>query len=114
MAKRDYEVGHGKPPKHTRFKPGQSGNPSGKRSQKPSSSEILDGILGEKISVTEGDRKRKISKEEAFLRRVTTQALNGDRHAGKMLMSCLEKRGLNGEDPMRRIIVNIAGKDSDL
>ena len=25
--KRDYEVGYGKPPKRTQFKPGQSGNP---------------------------------------------------------------------------------------
>ena len=27
--KRDYEVGRGKPPVHTRFKKGQSGNPRG-------------------------------------------------------------------------------------
>lgn len=26
----DYKVGPGKPPKHTRFKPGQSGNPKGR------------------------------------------------------------------------------------
>ena len=26
----DYEVGYGKPPKHTRFKKGQSGNPKGR------------------------------------------------------------------------------------
>ena len=25
-----YEVGYGKPPKHTRFQPGQSGNPRGR------------------------------------------------------------------------------------
>jgi hypothetical protein len=29
--KRDYEVGHGKPPVHRRFKKGQSGNLSGPR-----------------------------------------------------------------------------------
>ena len=27
---RNYEVGHCKPPKHTQFKPGQSGNPKGR------------------------------------------------------------------------------------
>jgi hypothetical protein len=27
---RDYEVGYGKPPRHTRFKSGQSGNPRGR------------------------------------------------------------------------------------
>ena len=29
--KRDYAVGRGKPPVHTRFKKGQSGNPRGPR-----------------------------------------------------------------------------------
>lgn len=28
--KKDYEVGYGKPPKRTRFKKGQSGNPKGR------------------------------------------------------------------------------------
>ena len=27
---RDYEVGYGKPPRHTRFTKGQSGNPRGR------------------------------------------------------------------------------------
>jgi len=27
---KDYEVGYGKPPRHTRFKKGQSGNPKGR------------------------------------------------------------------------------------
>jgi hypothetical protein len=26
----DYQVGYGKPPKHTQFKPGKSGNPQGR------------------------------------------------------------------------------------
>lgn len=26
----DYEVGYGKPPRHTRFQPGRSGNPRGR------------------------------------------------------------------------------------
>ena len=28
--KRDYEVGYGKPPRHTRFTKGRSGNPRGR------------------------------------------------------------------------------------
>ena len=27
---RDYEIGYGRPPKHTQFKKGQSGNPEGR------------------------------------------------------------------------------------
>ena len=31
----DYEVGYGKPPKHSRFKKGVSPNPEGRRKRKP-------------------------------------------------------------------------------
>ena len=33
QGKEDYEVGKGKPPKHSRFQPGQSGNPKGKTAE---------------------------------------------------------------------------------
>lgn len=33
QGKADYEVGKGKPPKHSRFQPGQSGNPKGKTAE---------------------------------------------------------------------------------
>ena len=38
------KVGYGRPPVATRFKPGMSGNPSGKRKAKPSLSQRLDRI----------------------------------------------------------------------
>jgi hypothetical protein len=31
VAEAPYDVGYGKPPKHTQFKPGHSGNPRGRR-----------------------------------------------------------------------------------
>ena len=30
----DYEVGRGKPPKHSRFKPGNNANPNGRRGKR--------------------------------------------------------------------------------
>ena len=33
QGKADYEVGKGKPPKHSRFQPGESGNPKGKTAE---------------------------------------------------------------------------------
>ena len=44
---RDYEVGYGKPPRHTRFQPGRSGNPRGR----PSGSKNLTTLLGEVLNV---------------------------------------------------------------
>ena len=55
------KVGYGRPPVATRFKPGMSGNPSGKRKAKPSLSQRLDRILAESVSVTEGGRSKRMT-----------------------------------------------------
>jgi hypothetical protein len=54
--KRDYEVGRGKPPVHSRFKKGQSGNPSGPRPKNLAA--LLVEALNEKVVVTiDGERR---------------------------------------------------------
>lgn len=52
MSSDDYEVGYKKPPKHGQFKPGQSGNRSGRgRKNKPSIGELF---------LAEGNRVRPV------------------------------------------------------
>ncbi len=97
MADRDYEVGYGKPPQSTRFAPGQSGNPSGKRKVRPTLSERLDRILAEMVSVTEGGRTRKLTKEEVFLRQLVNKAVTGERHAGSAMLGYLRERQISGD-----------------
>ena len=60
--KRDYEVGRGKPPVHTRFKKGQSGNPRGPR-PKNLPALLLD-ALNEKVVVTIDGERQEIAKRE--------------------------------------------------
>ena len=97
MAERDYEVGYGKPPQGTRFVPGRSGNPSGKRKAKPTLSQRLDRIWAETVSVTEGGRTRKLTKEEVFLRQLVNKAITGDRHAGSSMLGYLRERQTAGD-----------------
>ena len=77
-SKSDYEVGYRKPPKRTRFKPGQSGNPRGRpKGTKNLKTDLME-ELGEKIVIREGDRSQKVSKQRALLKSVVNRAIKGD------------------------------------
>ncbi|AHM04459.1 hypothetical protein roselon_02112 [Roseibacterium elongatum DSM 19469] len=75
---RDYEVGYGRPPKVTRFKKGQSGNPKGRPKEAKGISASLRRELEAKITVTEGQQTRRVSKAEAAAKRLVAKALSGD------------------------------------
>jgi hypothetical protein len=61
-------VGYGCPPERSRFKPGQSGNPSGRAKGSQSFKTLFNKILNEEISLREGSDVRKLSKAEAIVR----------------------------------------------
>ncbi len=64
---RDYSVGYGKPPEHTRFKKGHSGNGQGRPRGVKNLATLLGAALDEKVIVTENGRRRKITKREAII-----------------------------------------------
>lgn len=72
------EFGYGKPPKHTRFKPGQSGNPKGRPRGAKGFEAMLKRELDRKIAVTVNGRSTEISRAAAMMKRVVEQGLKGD------------------------------------
>ena len=62
-----YEVGFGKPPAHSRFKPGQSGNPKGRTQGAKCVRTIAKEAFDKKISLREGDKQLTMSKREALI-----------------------------------------------
>jgi hypothetical protein len=93
----DYEVGYGKPPKHTRFKPGQSGNPRGRpKGTKNLKTDLME-ELGEKILIREGDHARQVSKQRALVKALLTRALKGDVRAANLLLSMMMRLLDTGE-----------------
>jgi len=71
------DVGYRKPPEATRFKPGTSGNPKGRPKGTFSLATDLSAELGEQITVREGGRPRRISKQRALVK-LMAKALQGD------------------------------------
>lgn len=85
-----YTVGKGKPPEHTRFQKGQSGNPTGRRKGSKNVATLLEQVLNERVIVTENGKRKRITKLEAMLKQLTNKAASGDHRAIKLLMPLAE------------------------
>lgn len=81
----DYEVGYGKPPKHTQFQKGQSGNPSGKSKKEISIKAKLMQIASEDITVQKNGKSQPMTHLEAMVFTVFAKALKGDLRAVKFI-----------------------------
>ena len=86
----NYEVGYGKPPRHTRFKRGQSGNPRGRPSGAKNLSRLLNEALNEPVVVTENGGRKRISKRQATFKQLVNEAAKGNWRALKLLVDILQ------------------------
>jgi hypothetical protein len=82
----DYEVGYGKPPRHTRFAKGQSGNPRGRPRGAKNFNTLLEEALDEPVTVTENGGRRKVSKRQAIVTQLVNRSATADFRAIKILL----------------------------
>jgi hypothetical protein len=87
--KRDYEVGYGTPPRHTRFTKGRSGNPRGRPPGAKNLKTLLSEALNEPVIVTENGGHRKITKREAIITQLVNRSATADLRAIKILLDIL-------------------------
>lgn len=74
----EIHVGYKRPPKSTQFKPGQSGNPSGRKKNTPNLKTELMAELNETISFEEDGHQRQYTRQRAIVRRLVDLAIKGD------------------------------------
>jgi len=81
----DYAVGYRRPPVHSRFRKGQSGNPRGRRARDKTMPEALRKALRGKVVVTENGERKKVSRIEVAARQLANKAVAGDLNAMRMI-----------------------------
>ena len=90
-ASRDYQVGYGKTPVETRFKPGLSGNPKGRPKGLQSVGTLLRKALLTRVTLQENGHSRHITVQEVIIRGVVNDAAKRDHKAIRVLFALLER-----------------------
>lgn len=83
------EIGKGRPPSASQFKPGQSGNPKGRpKGKRPKNPE--DVVLDQMVTVREDGIDRQVRADQAFLLFLGSQGLASGGPIARLLMEALE------------------------
>ena len=88
---KDYEIGHGRPPKATQWKKGRSANPGGQSS--PHSVgllEMIDALLLTSVKITRDGESTRVAVLKVILEQLWNKAIAGDRRARAVFLRWLE------------------------
>jgi hypothetical protein len=87
-------VGYKNPPEHSRFKKGQSGNPSGRRKSdaKPPPQDVREIVLSQPVPVAIDGKRVKVTARHALYQKLLAMAFEGNLRAIGLL---LKAEGLN-------------------
>jgi hypothetical protein len=83
-------VGYCRPPKHSRFQPGQSGNPKGRPKGAKSLAAIIRAALNQRVYVVENGRRHAVTKLEAITTQLVNKATSADLSATKLLLAMFD------------------------
>ncbi len=82
-----YEVGKGRPPKGSRWRPGQSGNPSGRPKGSKSSATLAREELSRSVTAMVSGKPQRMSVARIACRRLGEKAMTGDYKALGFLLA---------------------------
>ena len=87
----DYEVGYGRPPNHTRFQKGRSGNPKGRPKGARNFGTVLQEALDQTVLVREDGVARRVTRRGAVVLSLLAKALKGDVRAAALLIAAEQR-----------------------
>jgi hypothetical protein len=100
----NYSIGYKKPPCHSQFKPGQSGNPHGRPKKTDSVEEILRRELSARIAIVKDGKRQRVSMLRAIVKQKLNKAATGDLRAMAILFGMLRSFGPDHGDNLSELV----------
>ena len=97
----DYEadaVGYKHPPRAHQFRPGQSGNPSGRPKGARNFRSELREELSEVVTVRDGEREIQVSKQRALIKSLVAAAIEGNQRAAASVLAICVRMLADADD----------------
>ena len=91
-------VGYKRPPREHQFRPGQSGNPSGRPKGTRNFRSELREELSEVVTVRDGDREIEVSKQRALIKSLVAAAIDGNQRAAASVLAMCMRMLADAED----------------
>ena len=91
-------VGYKRPPREHQFRPGQSGNPSGRPKGARNFRSELREELSEVVTVRDGDREIEVSKQRALIKSLVAAAIDGNQRAAASVLAMCVRMLADAED----------------
>jgi hypothetical protein len=95
----DDKVGYGRPPKHSQFPKGHSGNPSGRPKTAPSLRSDLADELQQLHEIFENGTPKTVTKQRAIIKSLTAAAIDNDMRAVTALLSMIRQYDVGTDEP---------------
>jgi len=92
-----YRIGYAKPPIHTRFKKGQSGNPAGRPKGIQNIALAISAELSKSVLIRRGNKRAKATKRELHVLQRVNKALRG--HVGALRFILRRTRAIEPKMP---------------
>jgi len=102
----EYRVGRGQPPRDTRWKKGQSGNPRRRRTKIPEGTVVtIDRLLVAPVPITMDGEAKTVTALEAIMCQLVLKGISGNGRARRTLLKYVEFATLNSKKLLKLAFV---------
>lgn len=95
----EYKVGRGRPPKHSQWQPGESGNKKGKGKGVEDWADVIRDVLEEVVTVTEGGKTKRLTRQRVLAKTIYNKAVQGDLRAAQLLIEKSSRAANDNQNP---------------